>query len=220
MELQDHIILNMNKLFENELQNAIKKYPDLIVRKNSDGSEYLKGILNIPDDTGNIADSFSIEIHATAKFPYRYPKVYEVGGDIPMEADWHKYNDNSCCLTVEQEELIDCHYGITLIYFIERVVIPYFANQIYRKTTGHYLNEYPHGIDGVRLFYSNLFESDDKNLWKTCVINCFTKGKFERNHKCYCGSGRKFKTCHLPVEDKLQILGKEKVINDLKVILL
>lgn len=31
---------------------------------------------------------------------------------------------------------------------------------------------------------------------------------------------KKIQTCHLPAENKLQILGKEKVINDLKVLLL
>ncbi|MDD3078457.1 MAG: SEC-C domain-containing protein [Paludibacter sp.] len=210
----------MNKQFELELQSVIEKYPDLSIRKKTDGSGYLKGILNIPDDLGRIAGSFSIEIHSTSTFPYRYPKVYEVGGDIPIEADWHKYDDNSCCLTVEQKELIDCHYGIILIHFVEKIVIPYFANQIYRKATGHYLNEYPHGLYGIKMFYSDLFGSHDINFWKTCVINCFTKGKFERNHKCYCGSGKKFKHCHLPIEEKLQMLGKEKVMNDLKRIFL
>jgi hypothetical protein len=37
--------------------------------------------------------------------PHRFLKLYEVGGDILNNVDWHKYNDNSC-LTVEPDEII------------------------------------------------------------------------------------------------------------------
>jgi hypothetical protein len=207
----------MNQSFQNEIPIVLKKYPNLNIR-NKNGRDFLKGILDVSDENGDIVGSFSVEIHSTQKFPYRFPKLYEVGGDIPNHPDWHKYNDTSCCLTVEQDEIIKCKYGITILQFIDDIAIPYFANQLYRKREGRYLNEYPHGLAGFKVFYVGLFKSDDVSLWLKCCESTFIKCKARRNDKCYCNSGRKFKNCHLPVEEKLQILGRDKVLTDIKTI--
>jgi len=204
----------MNNAFLKDLPVVISTYPNLSIRQ-INGQDILKGILDISDDSSAIIGSFSVEIYPTEKFPYRFPKIFEVGGDIPMEADWHKYADNSCCLTVEQDEILKCYTGITLLNFIEKEAIPYFANQLYRKKTGHYLNEYPHGKDGKRLFYKELFKSSDQELWHTCYEHAFNRVQIRRNDKCYCNSGEKYKKCHMPVEEKLQIIGKEKILNDI-----
>ena len=68
------------------------------------------------------------------------------------------------------------------------------------------------------MFYENLFKSNNVSLWSKCCESAFIKCKTMRNDKCYCNSGRKFKNCHLPVEEKLQILGRDKVLNDIKII--
>jgi len=207
----------MNQFFLNEIPIVLKKYPDLTV-KNKNGTDYLKGILDISDENGIVVGSFSVEIHPTEKFPYRFPKLYEVGGDIPCEPDWHKYSDNFCCLTVGQEEILICHKGISIIEFIDKIARPYFANQLYRKREGRYLNEYPHGLDGIKVFYTELFKRNDLSLWRKCIDSAFVKRQIGRNDKCYCNSGVKYKNCHLPVEEKLQILGKGRVLTDIKII--
>ena len=208
----------MNQHFQKELLTVVKSYPNLAVI--SVGQEdYLKGILDIPNNNGDVVGSFLIEIHSVEKFPYRFPKLYEVGGEIPIHPDWHKYNDNSCCLTVEPDEVIKCRYGITLIYFIENIAIPYFANQLYRKAEGNYLNEYPHGYEGLRVFYAELFNDNNISAWLDYLKKAFDGNKMRRNDKCYCLSGRKYKLCHLKVEEKLRVLGKNKILNDIQGIL-
>ena len=204
----------MNQTFQNELSEAITKFPNLSIR-HIKGEAILKGILDISDENSVVIGSFSVEMHPTEKFPYRFPKLFEVGGDIPCNADWHKYSDNSCCITIEQDEILECKNGITILYFIEQMVIPYFANQLYKIKTGKYLNEYPHGKDGVRLFYAELFKSNDIKFWCICFEHAFNKVQMRRNDKCYCKSGVKYKKCHLVVEEKLNIIGKQKVIIDI-----
>jgi hypothetical protein len=205
----------MNQHFQKELLSVIKKYPNLKLKfEKQEG--YLKGILDIPNESGDIAGNFLIEIHSVEKFPYRFPKLYEVGGEIPIHHDWHKYNDNSCCLTVEPDEIIKCKNGITLIGFIEDVVIPYFANQLYRKTEGKYFNEYPHGSEGLYVFYADLFRNENISVWLEYLDKTFNGKKTMRNGLCYCNSGLKFKFCHLQVEEKLKILGKDKILIDIK----
>lgn len=207
----------MNRTFQNELPSTLEKYPDFAT-KSKDGMLYLKGILDIPDTSGSISGSFSVEIHPTEKFPYRFPKMYEVGGAIPVNANWHKYSDNSCCFTVEPDEILICKNGITLLYFVEQIAIPYLAHQLYRRCTGHYLKEYPHGKEGVRLFYTELFKTSNFNIWQTCYEHAFIEARTGRNEKCYCNSNAKHKKCHRLVEEKLKVLGKWKVFNDLKMI--
>lgn len=204
----------MSQLFRNQIPFVLEKYPNLILR-NKEGRDYLKGILDVSDGNGDVVGNFSVEIYSTEKFPYRFPELYEVGGDIPNHPDWHKYDNGLCCLTVEQDEIIKCKSGMSILQFIDDIAIPYFANQIYRKREGVYLNEYPHGLDGFRVFYTKLFKSDDLSLWIKCCKSVFLKRIKRRNDKCYCGSGQKFKNCHLPVEEKVQILGKNKVITDI-----
>jgi len=207
----------MNQDFKNQLPEVISVFPDLSI-KHINGQDFLKGILDIADESSTVIGSFSVEIHPTEEFPYRFPKIFEVGGDIPCDIDWHKFSDNSCCITVVQDEILKCHYGITLLNFIEKEAIPYFANQLYRIKTGHYLDEYPHGKDGVRLFYIELFKSSNPEFWYFCFDRAYRSSQTGRNDKCYCNSGIKYKKCHLLIEEKLQIIGKQKVLNDLKLI--
>lgn len=207
----------MNQDFKNQLPEVISVFPNLSI-KHINGQDFLKGILDIADESSTVIGSFSVEIYPTEKFPYRFPKIFEVGGDIPCNANWHKYNDNSCCISVEQDEILKCQSGITLINFIEKEAIPYFANQLYRIKTGRYLNEYPHGKEGVRLFYIELFKSSNPKFWYFCFDHAFGNSKTGRNKRCYCNSGGKYKKCHMLVEEKLQIIGKQKVLTDLNLI--
>ena len=208
----------MNVCFQNELQSVINKYSNFSIKKNEKQIGYLKGILDISNCQKNILGSFSVEIYPTEKFPYRFPKIYEVGEEIPNLADWHKYPDNSCCITVEPDEIIKCKNGISIIQFIENFAIPYFANQIYRKSTGKYLNEYSHGIKGLEEFYIEFFKSNNINLWNKVIENCIKNIKYERNQKCYCNSKIKYKKCHMQIENNIQIIGIKRVINHIKII--
>lgn len=147
--------------FEFHLQDAISSFPNLKIVLDNQDIPYLKGILDVPNDLGEIVGSFLVEIHCSALFPFKFPIMFETGGDIPQDADWHKYANGSCCITVWPDELEKCKYGITLTDYINQYAIPYFANQIYRKHTGHYKNgEYAHNKPGVFQYYKSLIETN------------------------------------------------------------
>jgi len=205
-----------NLEFNAQINSFKKEYPCFQERNNKKYS-FLKGILDIPNDDGEIAGSFSIEIHPTKNFPYAFPILYEVGNDIPCEADWHKYSDNSCCLTIPAEEILICKRGITIVEFVSNIAIPYFANQLHKKHTGHYMHEYSHGGKGIQEFYAELFQSKDYNLWEQCIKVALGKIKYGRNEKCYCNSGKKYKKCHFLIEDDVRKIGKEQIMIDFKI---
>src|SRR6202008_2239035 len=115
------------------------------IAKDENGISILKGVLDIPNDHNEIVDSFLIEIHFVKCFPYCFPVLYEIGGRIPDEADWHKFQDGSCCITVAPDEKLKCKNGINVSQFIRQHAIPYFANYLYKKITTKYKNgEYSH----------------------------------------------------------------------------
>jgi uncharacterized protein YchJ len=57
--------------------------------------------------------------------------------------------------------------------------------------------DYRHGINGYIEYYSDLFKTDNKTLWKEYFDYAFDlkKIKIGRNDPCFCGSGKKYKNC-------------------------
>lgn len=184
--------------FELQLNDVCREFSHLRI-KHADGKQYLKGTIEISDTEHAATKSYLIEIHFAEGFPYRFPKLYEVGGDIPCEADFHKYPDNSCCITVGFDEFSECIKGISVLQFIKKQVIPYFANQWYRQLTGKYKNEYSHGKKGqLECLCDYAFDEKKNNLG--------------RNDKCFCGSNKKYKKCCLTLIFKIQQIGKGKMM--------
>lgn len=204
------------------MNEVVRKYPNLKINQDRNGISFLKGILDIPNDEDKFVGSFLIEVHFSAGFPYRFPILFEAGGIIPNEADWHKYKDESCCITVKPDEILKCKNGISVLLFIEKYGVSYFANYIYRKLTGKYKNgDYAHNSKGVFQFYEALFKTGNTKLWVQYFKNIFRNLKVEcgRNNICFCGSEKKYKYCHLEIFNTLILIGEEQVISDFKQIL-
>lgn len=196
--------------FERQLEAVCTEYPSLKIKQRA-GVKYLQGLIDIKDESNKWINSFLIEIHQTNSFPYGFPILYETGGDIPCSPEWHKYADNSCCITVEPDEIVKCKHGITVVGFIKKYAIPYLANQCYKKETGHYLNEYAHGTEGLIQYYVELMKTSDYAIWIICLKHAFFKMTTLRNSPCFCGSNAKFKNCHLPVIATLKDIGYSNV---------
>lgn len=202
-----------NKLFKQHLATTIRRYPSFRIMGEPNKQQYLKGILDIPDETGNVVCAYSVEIRESFGYPYRYPYAFEVGGDIPRLADYHKYSDDMLCLGVDAEEIIKCRNGLHVTDFISEVLIPYLANQYYRRITGHYLQEYAHGTEGIKQCYSKILNNVDEGLWPMLYHMAFIKS-IGRNDLCCCGSGKKYKFCHESEVNTLILIGKKQVDKD------
>ena len=212
------MIADNYQTFIDQLIIANQKYPNLRI-KEVGGIQILKGLLDIPDDNDEVIKSYSIEIHFSKCFPFCFPILFEAGEDIPNEADWHKYEDGSCCITIPPNERLICKDGISVLHFIENHAIPYLANQLLRKTNGYYKNgEYAHGNAGFIQFYSSLFKTADPKKWYEYMSMAFLHQpvKILRNQPCFCGSKLKYKKCHDMVFYQMQIIGYEQIRNDIE----
>ena len=176
-----------------------REYKHLKIRQQN-GQKYLWGTIDITSPAGEVIQDFLIEIHCHEGFPKRFPTLYEIGGYIPKEADWHKYSDDSCCITADPVEILACKNGISLYSFIKDYVIPYLANQYFRKNFGHYKNEYAHSIKGIFQAYCDIMKTPDVTSWKRYIACAFgsTSINISRNAPCFCGSGKKWLTCKVP----------------------
>ena len=209
------------KLFCDQLNSVIKKFPNFKIIE-LDGLKALKGILDIKNNENEVVGSFSVEIRYIMEFPYRFPILYEVGGDIPNIADRHKYADNSCCITVLPDEIMKCKNGISVHTFIVEYAIPYFANQVYYLQNGEYLNgEYSHGKDGYIEFYTKFFKTADVSKWRENVerVNSGRIIKMDRNKPCFCGSSKKYKNCHDKIYYDISRLGTSVILKQIDAIL-
>lgn len=210
-------MIDSYKIYESQLLDACRVYRHLRI-KVKEGKRYLIGSIDVYNIDKIFVGSFLVEIHWTEGFPYRFPTLYEVGGDIPNDPDFHKYSDNSCCLTVEPDEIEKCGQGITILRFIDQNVLPYLANQIYRKTEGHYIDEYPHGSRGLIRYYTELMGTSESNKWTEYLEYAFGKKHLNigRNDTCICGNGKKFKKCHYKVFERLRVIGLDNIIRNFK----
>lgn len=178
--------------FTKEKEYILQKYPSLTYCIEND---IVKLIGELPIE--EIDDSYSIEIEFPDSYPKNLPIVKEVSGDIPRELDFHISYDGSCCLCLTQLENFYFPNGSNIIIFLEKLVIPFFANQAYFKITGTWLNgEYGHGEKGIYEFYSDILQTNNIHVMIILMILSLQKIK-NINAKCPCSSGKSIKKCHL-----------------------
>ncbi len=204
-----------NTRFIQDIPALLNRYKNLrVVQQQGKSLPILKGVIDIPDDNGTAVGNFLIELHCTPMYPKRFPKLFEVGGEIENTANWHKYPDGSCCITVEPDEIIKCYNDISLLEFMNKYGVPYFLNQIHKKQFGYYLNgEYSHGESAFSEFYSDLLGGSLKKDWVIWALMAFESFPMpELNDACACGSRNKFKDCHFPRIQALRKLGKSYFI--------
>jgi len=203
-----------------QFDQVIKRYPDFkVVEKNDE--KFLQGELRIVDENEVFWESYLLEIKTHPDFPYRFPKVYELSNKIPKIADWHIYDDDhSCCIDVLPSEIIKCKYGLSLVEFIEKELIPYFFNQTHRRVEGYYVGgEYSHGPLGIYEFYANrLITGDDVRKTLSLLAYIVSNPRPNRSNKCFCGSGELFRHCHRGAYDDLKLLGKNFLIDQVNIL--
>jgi hypothetical protein len=199
-------------LFENYAKELIEEINTLKFAK-TEGIFSISGNIPIIDDDGNYWHTYQIEIYYKERFPFVFPTVFEVGGAIPRIADWHINVDGSCCLDNEFSQEIKCFQGLSLVNFTKKELIPWLANQSYRRTTGNYINgEQSHGDVGRIDFFME--ELDASNLFE-CInwlVKITTDEVLPRQGMCICNSGKKWRHCHKSKFDRLRLISKPSLI--------
>lgn len=156
---------------------------------------------NATDSRRTLCDVFEIEIWLHEMDTNGWPKVYEVGGRHRRIAkkwnteiiDLHFYPaDAMCCLGLK---FIDNRH-LSIRDFLQKLVIPFFYRLSYTEKLGiaasqnDLWGEYSHGNKGLREYLAEISDYAKQN---PC-----------RNDLCPCGSGIKYKKCHLDEVESLK----------------
>ena len=149
-----------------------------------------------------LCDSYSLRIDLNSIDRNGWPRVYEVGDRHQTTSkkhnvdaiDLHFYPDGSCCLGIR----FSPERFLTVERFIDELVIPFLYRLSYVDKNGllaakrDLWGEYDHGNDGIRQYMKEMLDMASRDPG--------------RNELCPCGSGRKFKRCHL---DDVETLKRE-----------
>lgn len=205
----------MNEVFHREVKKLADIYPKLVIVEGN-GSLFLKGSIDLKDEQNEIVDTYDIEIHPSPLFPYRFPYLYETGGRIPINIEWHRYEPSGiCCVKIPAEEILICKEGLSLKDYIQKEVKPYFFNQTFRRLNGYFLNERRHGVLGIIDFYSEILKT--KNIYIILKLLYFIRKNEEpeRVALCFCGSGLKYRKCHREAFRLLVQVGQSQINRDI-----
>ena len=140
-----------------------------------------------------LCDAFKVRIDLGRLGCNGWPKIYEVGRrciDIAERnrcdmIDLHLFDDGACCLGLKYA----AERTLTLERFIPELVIPFFYRLSYTDWYGlsaareGLWGEYSHGDAGLREYQDEILQLAGNNPG--------------RNQPCPCGSGLKYKRCHL-----------------------
>lgn len=176
----------------------------------------LSGEIILFDHAGTLIDQYQVEIWLP-KAADRFPEVFETGGRIPKNVDWHVYETTgNCCIKAPVEERIICSGGITLLQFIDEQLTPYLFNQTFRRMNGYFLHERKHGQAGIIDTYLDLFKTDDPNKMFGLLMFVISNPQPGRTADCFCGNGIKYRKCHRDIFRALKMVDPDLLLNDLK----
>jgi len=169
--------------------------------------DYIEGVIPLRDSNGNVVYDYKISID----FQFAIPNVKELEELIPHDIDRHLYpSDWSLCLGYPLALLsFWINSGYDCCVYVEKKVLPYLANQYYFDRNGEwFIKGLDHGIGGTMEFYSKIFKTDNNVIILSRLGDVLNNKKYGRNALCFCGSGLKYKNCHL----KREIIPNERNI--------
>lgn len=201
-----------------DIDRALVNYPSL-TRVVEDGFIRVRGFIPLIHPKKGEIDCYEVLIKFPQDFPKCFPKVIETSKKIPRIPDRHINPDYTLCLAVEPEEKALTHNGISFKYFLDKVLVPHLARETYRESKGVYPDgEYAHGYDGIWEYYESILKNNDRKLIIKELELIVNSNWPERNQKCLCGSGKKFKKCHLYIWIDILKSGKNYIQKQIQIL--
>jgi hypothetical protein len=199
-------------LFKQESTSINDHFPTLNYSEEENGHPFVYGEIPLNDSDGKLIDQYLIKIVPTDEYPLKFPFVFEMGGRIPINIDWHMFLDRHCCLMSIPQESLVCKKGITLISFIEKEVVPYFYNQKHRELYGYFLKERSHGNKGHIEFFQEKFNNTDLAFIVKMLRFIANKKEPKNTDKCFCGGPAKYKKCHRALFREFQLFETDEIL--------
>jgi hypothetical protein len=145
---------------------------------------------------GGPITEFDVRIECSPLYPRFEPKVFEVGGKIPREADRHINPDGDCCVTVWENWLVTTD-DQSFAGFIRGPLNEYLLGQYWFEKTGKWpFGERAHGASGLEEAYADALGIPNKREDLIYYLRLLSQDWPKGHWGCPCKSGRLLRHCH------------------------
>jgi SEC-C motif len=185
----------------------VAEYPTLkYVAEEETGTLSLEGRFAYDSQSG-IKDEIKVRVVFPFDYPDREPRAYDSDSHFPHTLERHFYDDGyadgRCCLWLPPKSKWNPNDPESLRVFLDELAI-FFERQLIFDATGTWPGaEYDHGSNGYLQWIKEILENSEQlvEIFSTVLGG---SAKLGRNKICPCGSGGKYKRCHLPTIDKIR----------------
>ena len=180
-------------------------YPGLSYwQRESDGAMYLAGIITLGSECG-VSTQIAVRVDFPPTYPRQEPRAFDTNSRFPHDADHHFYPNGQCCLWLPPESKWDTVDNDALQLFLDEVTI-FFDRQLVYEATGEAVwpgGQRAHGARGYVEFVRDFLGGDQRLLSALSPTFANVSG-IGRNSPCPCGSGIKYKRCHLTAVNQIR----------------
>lgn len=167
------------------------------------GRIYIEGAVRLLAECG-VPTDIQVRVEFPDDYPKGEPRAYDAANRFPHTADRHFYPDGRCCLWLPPESRWNQSDHEGLCRFLEEVAV-FFDRQLVYDAEGK--GTWPgeqrgHGYNGYAEFVQELLGGDQQLLILLAPIFANVSG-IGRNSQCPCGSGLKYKKCHMSTVEEI-----------------
>ena len=164
--------------------------------------------------------SFNIKIILLKNYPNVVPIVISTGNEIEKVDDNHISKEGIICFDHNYQLNKIASGGLRLFDFIEYYFPKYFSWVLLKQNgKNEKLVEWAHQTEGTLEFYQTILNTNNLQIIIRFISEYLLVVKPGRNNKCYCGSEKKLKNCHLDAVNILRGTSKKELQNDFQKII-
>jgi hypothetical protein len=173
-----------------------EKFPRLHALKSGD-YVLVEGTFDVNEGDVRI-EGFLIRVLLPTSYPLEIPTVWELGGRVPRQLDWHVNGNGTLCVGLPEELWLRFKGRFELKEFLEGPVRSYFVG-VCEKLAGRPWpwEEWAHGAPALQEFYGKVIGTEDIECVKA-LLAMLEKDLVKGHWRCPCGSGKEIRRCHLP----------------------
>jgi len=140
---------------------------------------------------------YEVKIELPDDFPQSAPRVFEVGGRIPKEPDYHiNPGDNSACVFAQPERYEKWPPGSGIRDFLNGPMKEFFFSQAFRELNGTWpFGEWSHGGEGILEYYASRLGTGDLGTLRE-LLKLALLPKLYRQWPCPCNPEVRVTACH------------------------
>lgn len=147
-------------------------------------------------DSGEIEDSYKLEIKCLTPFPARLPLVSEVGERIPKTEQFHVNPDGTLCLGTELRQRARIGRRPNIVTFSDKCITPFLYAISYKKIHGKFpWGELDHGLPGLIMDYSSFFGLTKPRQVIQALYILGRRPRQANKLQCPCDCGHRYGVC-------------------------